>query len=131
MDRFGVDVYLPFEDRVDTVARMCERGHADKMVLSHDASCYFDALPEETLPVVLPNWHYLHIHNDVIPALKERGVTDEQLTHDAGRQPAQDLRDRGRVLMTRMPVAADRHAVLPAGRSRARRSRRSRATGGR
>jgi len=27
----------------------------------------------------MPNWHYLHIHNDVIPALKERGVTDEQL----------------------------------------------------
>jgi len=80
MDRFGVDVYLPFEDRVDTVATMCERGHADRMVLSHDASCYFDALPEATLPVALPNWHYLHIHNDVIPALKERGVTDEQLT---------------------------------------------------
>ncbi len=80
MDRFGVDVYLPFEDRVDTVARMCERGHADKMVLSHDANCYFDALPEETVPVAMPNWHYLHIHNDVIPALKDRGVTDEQLT---------------------------------------------------
>src|SRR3954452_2720382 len=80
MDRFGVDVYLGFEDRVNTVATMCERGHADKMVLSHDASCYFDALPEETLPVALPNWHYLHIHDDVIPALLQRGVTDEQLT---------------------------------------------------
>src|ERR1700754_1391219 len=79
MDRFGVDVYLGFEDRVDTVAKMCERGHADKMVLSHDASCYMDWLPEEMVPVVMPNWHYLHIHNDVIPALKERGVTDEQL----------------------------------------------------
>src|ERR1700712_1713441 len=79
MDRFGVDAFLGFEDRVNTVATMCERGHADKMVLSHDASCYFDALPEETLPIALPNWHYLHIHNDVIPALKNRGVTDEQL----------------------------------------------------
>jgi phosphotriesterase-related protein len=80
MDRFGVDVYLSTEERVKTVATMCERGHADRMVLSHDASCYFDALPEATLPVALPNWHYLHIHNDVIPALKQRGVTDEQLT---------------------------------------------------
>ena len=80
MDRFGVDAYLPFEDRVATVAKMCERGHAGRMVLSHDASCYFDALPEEILPVALPNWHYLHIHNDVIPALKQHGVTDEQLT---------------------------------------------------
>jgi phosphotriesterase-related protein len=79
MDRFGVDVYLSTEERVKTVATMCERGHADRMVLSHDAFCYFDALPEATLPVALPNWHYLHIHDDVIPALKERGVTDGQL----------------------------------------------------
>ena len=79
MDRFGIDVLLPFEDRVATVAKMCELGHADKMVLSHDAACFNDWLPEAMLPVVLPNWHYLHIHNDVIPALKARGVTDEQL----------------------------------------------------
>jgi phosphotriesterase-related protein len=79
MDRFGVDVFLSFEDRVNTVARMCERGHADKMVLSHDAACFMDWVPEQLLPA-LPNWHYLHIHNDVIPALKERGVTDQQLT---------------------------------------------------
>ncbi|WP_457148889.1 phosphotriesterase family protein [Mycobacterium sp. URHB0021] len=80
MDRFGLDLMLPFEDRVDTVARMCERGHADKMVLSHDASCFIDWLPEELVPVAVPNWHYLHIHNDVIPALKQRGVTDGQLS---------------------------------------------------
>lgn len=80
MDRFGVDVFLDFESRVNTVAQMCERGHADKMVLSHDAACLMDWLPEDMVPVVMPNWHYLHIHNDVIPALKERGVTDQQLT---------------------------------------------------
>jgi phosphotriesterase-related protein len=80
MDRFGVDAYLSTADRVATVATMCERGHADRMVLSHDASCYFDALPEATLPIALPNWHYLHIHNDVIPALRARGVSEEQLT---------------------------------------------------
>jgi phosphotriesterase-related protein len=79
MDRFGIDVLLPFEDRVNTVAKMCELGHADKMVLSQDASCFMDALPEASVPVILPNWHYLHIHNDVIPALKQRGVTDDQI----------------------------------------------------
>ena len=80
MDRFGIDVLLPFEDRVNTVAKMCELGYAGKMVLSQDASCFMDALPEAALPVMLPNWHYLHIHNDVLPALKQRGVTDEQIT---------------------------------------------------
>jgi len=79
MDRFGIDVLLSFEDRVNTVAKMCELGHADKMVLSQDAACFNDWLPEAALPEILPNWHYLHIHNDVIPALRERGVTEEQI----------------------------------------------------
>jgi phosphotriesterase-related protein len=80
MDRFGLENILSFDERVDTVARMCERGHADKMVLAHDASCFIDWLPEEALPLIVPNWHYLHIHNDVLPALRERGVTEEQIT---------------------------------------------------
>ena len=79
MDRFGIDTILPFEDRVKTVAEMCRRGHAGKMVLSHDAACYNHWLPERPLPMILPRWHYLHIHNDVIPALKQQGVTDEHL----------------------------------------------------
>ena len=79
MDRFGIDTILPFEDRVNTVATLCERGYAKQMVLSQDAACFNDWLDEHTLPAVLPNWHYLHIHNDVIPALKTRGVTDEQI----------------------------------------------------
>ena len=80
MDRFGIDNVLGFDERVDTVVRMCERGHADKMVLAHDASCYIDWLPEAALPFALPNWHYLHIHNDVLPALRQRGVSEEQIT---------------------------------------------------
>lgn len=79
MDRFGVDVLLPLEERVDVVARMCERGHADKMVLSHDAACHMDWFPEDLMAAAAPNWHFLHITNDVVPALKERGVTDEQI----------------------------------------------------
>ncbi len=79
MDRFGIDTILPFEERVNTVAQLCERGHANKLVLSHDAACFSDWLPERDLPAILPNWHYLHIHNDVIPALKKRGVTHDQL----------------------------------------------------
>ena len=95
MDRFGIDNILSFDDRVDTVVTMCQRGHADKMVLAHDASCYIDWLPEAALPLVLPNWHYLHIHNDVIPALKARGVTEDQITTMLVENPAAILRNRG------------------------------------
>lgn len=79
MDRFGIDTILSFEHRVQTVVEMCNRGHAKKMVLSHDAACFNHWLPERPLPTILPRWNYLHIHNDVIPALKQKGVTDQQL----------------------------------------------------
>ena len=36
-DRFGLNQMLPMEQRVSVVARLCERGYADRMVLSHDA----------------------------------------------------------------------------------------------
>jgi phosphotriesterase-related protein len=80
MDRFGLDVLLPFEQRVDTVAELCRRGHADQLVLAHDASCYIDWFPPQAKEATVPNWHYTHIHDDVLPALRERGVTDEQIT---------------------------------------------------
>jgi phosphotriesterase-related protein len=79
MDKFGIDVHLPFDQRVGVVAAMCERGHADRMVLSHDAACYTDWLDRAGLERLGPNWNYLHISRDVIPALRRLGVTDEQL----------------------------------------------------
>jgi phosphotriesterase-related protein len=79
MDRFGVDTILDFTSRVNTVAAMCERGHANKMVLSHDSMCYFHWMPELVLQSALPRWNYLHIHNDVLPALRQKGVSKQQL----------------------------------------------------
>jgi phosphotriesterase-related protein len=79
MDRFGLNILLPFEDRVNTVAALCESGYDDRMILSHDANCFTDWFPPELHDQVTPDWHFLHIHNDVLPALRERGVTDEQI----------------------------------------------------
>ncbi|HYW02356.1 MAG TPA: phosphotriesterase-related protein [Gammaproteobacteria bacterium] len=79
MDRFGLDLLCPFEERVGTVAKLCAEGYADRMVLSHDAACFIDWFSEETKHEIAPNWHYEHIHNDVLPALREQGVTDEQI----------------------------------------------------
>ncbi len=94
MDRFGIDL-VPFEDRAGIVATMCERGHADRMVLSHDASCFIDWLPHDLLPVVMPNWHYLHIHHEVLPALRDRGVTEEQIRAMLVENPRRILENGG------------------------------------
>ena len=79
MDRFGIDGYLTTEQRVEVVAELCRRGHADQLVLSHDASCYIDWIEGEVPLAPLPNWHYLHISEDVLPALLDAGVTDAQI----------------------------------------------------
>lgn len=81
MDRFGIEApgFISLEERVDTIARLCEMGHADKIVISHDASCYIDWFPEEALKMVVPRWHFTHISNDVIPLMLERGITQQQV----------------------------------------------------
>ncbi|MGH9018331.1 MAG: phosphotriesterase family protein [Acidimicrobiales bacterium] len=79
MDRFGVDVYCPSPERVDTVARLCERGWTDRMVLSHDAGCHMDWFDDQFLAQVQPNWNFLHISRDVLPMMRERGITEQQI----------------------------------------------------
>ncbi len=79
MDRFGVDAYRTTEQRVEIVARLCEEGWADKMVLSHDASCHVDWFDPEMLRRNVPNWHFLHISHDVLPALRQRGVSENDI----------------------------------------------------
>jgi phosphotriesterase-related protein len=78
MDRFGVNIETSFEARADTVVELCRRGFADRMVLSQDASCYIDWIDPNVLSV-MPQWHYLHIGEEVLPYLREHGVPDEQL----------------------------------------------------
>ncbi len=79
MDRFGIDGYLPTAQRVEVVAELCRRGHAGQMVLSHDASCYLDWIPGEIPPSGMPNWNYLHISRDVLPALTAQGVSSHDI----------------------------------------------------
>ncbi len=78
MDRFGVSLDTTFEARADIVVELCRRGFCESMVLSHDASCYIDWMEPATV-AFMPQWHYLHIEQDVLPYLREHGVTDQQI----------------------------------------------------
>jgi phosphotriesterase-related protein len=79
MDRFGLDFMLSGEKRVSTVAELCRRGHAGRMVLSHDACCHIDFGPAGLLQGMAPNWNFRHICDDVIPALRKEGVDEEAI----------------------------------------------------
>src|SRR5438128_3787898 len=87
MDRFGLENYLPTAKRVEVLARLCAEGYADKMVLSHDANCWTDMLSEEDKRRTRPRWHYTHISDDVLPALRKAGVTEDQIEQMLVRNP--------------------------------------------
>src|SRR5262252_3340072 len=87
MDRFGLDHFLPTAKRVEVLARLCAEGYAGKMVLSHDANCWTDLLSEEEKLRTRPRWNYNHISDDILPALRAAGVSEDQLDQMLVRNP--------------------------------------------
>jgi phosphotriesterase-related protein len=79
MDRFGLDPWLETERRIEVIVELVRRGYRHSIVLSHDAHCFMDFVPEEQVQAALPNWNYGHISRDVLPALLERGVSREDI----------------------------------------------------
>jgi phosphotriesterase-related protein len=79
MDRFGLEGLGSFADRIGTVAKLCGRGLAGRIVLSQDACSFHDGLDEAWRQRAAPRWTHSHIADDVLPALRDLGVTDAQL----------------------------------------------------
>jgi phosphotriesterase-related protein len=83
MDRYGLDIFLPTEQRQKTVLSLLQKGHADRMFLSQDWCSTIDwftpEMEEQLKPVAAPNWSMTFLFEQVIPELKERGMTDDQL----------------------------------------------------
>src|SRR5262249_27767830 len=96
MDRFGLDNFLSTEKRVEVLARLCAEGYAGKMVLSHDANCWTDMLSEEAKRRTRPRWHYTHISDDILPALRKAGVTEDQIDQMLVRNPRAIFEASGR-----------------------------------
>lgn len=91
MDQFGL--YAPdAADRVRLVAVMCDRGYAESMMLSHDAASYIDWVEPS---VRIPDWHYLHIERDVLPHLRDFGVTQDHIDKMLIENPRRWLTSRG------------------------------------
>jgi len=79
MDRFGIDLLLSFEERVNTVVALCRQGYAKQIVLSQDASCFIDWFDTAVREQMMPRWNYTHISREVVPALRAHGVPEEQI----------------------------------------------------
>ena len=83
LDRFGMDDRLPLDERIAVVVELCRRGHTSKLILSHDATGYFDVEPLDERPL----WNYETIPTIVVPRLLEAGVSEQQVHTMMGENP--------------------------------------------
>jgi phosphotriesterase-related protein len=76
-DHFGIPG-ITLEERVDAVARLCERGYAGRIVLSHDAMCFVDWFPRSVMDAS-HDWHWTYISDSVLPAMRDRGISEADM----------------------------------------------------
>jgi phosphotriesterase-related protein len=94
-DRCGLDVTVPLEDQLDTLAELTRRGYADRLMISHDKASFMDWFSNAEIDSVQPNWQYTYIHGGVLPGLRERGVSDEQIEQILVHNPHRFLAQQG------------------------------------
>jgi phosphotriesterase-related protein len=83
LDRYGLEMYLPYEQRQATTLALLERGYADRMFLSADSCATIDWFPPETIGGLLEagmavDWTIRIVPERVLPDLREAGMTAEQ-----------------------------------------------------
>lgn len=79
MDRFGYcDVSNSLEDRIRTIVELCRRGHAERLLLSHDLATYLGVFGSWTDFVahdpIASGVDFTFIHREVLPALESAGL---------------------------------------------------------
>jgi phosphotriesterase-related protein len=83
MDRYGLEMYLPAAQRDPTVLALLERGHAERMFISADSCATLDWFPANVIEQLLAagaakEWDIRNVPEQVLPRLREGGMTDDQ-----------------------------------------------------
>jgi phosphotriesterase-related protein len=77
-DRFGIEHFNPLADRIRTLVALIGEGYAGQIHLSHDAACFMDFFVGNPF-FANEKPDYLLLSNQVLPALLDAGVTQEQI----------------------------------------------------
>ena len=80
-DRLGIDMPPAMSDalRMACIIGLIGIGYANRLMMSHDSIVRWLGRPMEIVALIMPNWHPRHVFKDIIPALKEAGVTDDKI----------------------------------------------------
>jgi phosphotriesterase-related protein len=77
-DRFNIPAFNPDDRRIDTLVALLAEGYGDRIHLGHDAACFYDFMVGNPI-FANERPDYLHISQKILPVLRERGVTEEEI----------------------------------------------------
>ncbi|WP_308211912.1 hypothetical protein [Neobacillus cucumis] len=89
-DRFGIQVLAgaPLDqDRVATLISLLEAGYEDQILLAHDSVNIWPGRPpvmNEQVKKIMENGHPRHIFENILPDLREKGITEQQISKILG-----------------------------------------------
>src|SRR4051794_34865798 len=74
LDRYGLDMYLPTDQRNQVTAELLRRGHASRVMISQDYCATIDWVPAELVPTMveqgaLDDWSMTMVFEKVLPWL--------------------------------------------------------------
>jgi phosphotriesterase-related protein len=82
LDRYGLEMYLPIDQRNATAAELLRRGHAERLMISQDFCATIDWFPPEAAEAfesqgAIRNWSMTLVFDEVVPALRQLGAMDD------------------------------------------------------
>jgi phosphotriesterase-related protein len=83
LDRYGLPMFLPTDQRNAVTAELLRRGHAERLCVSQDYCASIDWFPPEVqeqlmaAKTMIDNWSFVTVFEDVVPWLREQGVMDD------------------------------------------------------
>lgn len=84
-DRFGISLFQPDEVRIRNILKLAEAGHLERILVSHDSIVCWLGRPVpfansfEQLLEMLPKWRSTYIFREVIPRLREGGLSERDV----------------------------------------------------
>src|SRR5581483_1089108 len=85
LDRYGLEMFLPIDQRNAVTAELLRRGHAERIVISQDCCASIDWFPLEVQDALrantdmIRNWSFTLVFEEVVPWLREQGVMDDEV----------------------------------------------------
>ena len=92
LDRYGIEMYLPYDQRQAAALALLERGYAEQLFIAADSCATIDWFPPEVgvqlaEAGMVKDWTIRIVPERVIPELREAGVSEEQFETMLVRNP--------------------------------------------